>query len=109
MSALDALLGAAEETPTDEDDPPPPPPSTKITIDATKPGARSSPSPSPFASALTEAPSTPSASEPDYDPDFDPLGLGPRWDVPWGWPTTLGTLFLVDAMFYVRCARRGVG
>ena len=55
--------------------------------------------------ALTDdpAPSTPSR-RPDpldaYDPEFDPLGLGPRWDVPWSWPTLLLTLVTVEASFY---------
>ena len=55
--------------------------------------------------ALTDepAPSTPSRrSDPldAYDPEFDPLGLGPRWDVPWSWPTLALTLVAVEASFY---------
>ena len=36
-----------------------------------------------------------------YDPDFDPLGLGPRWEVPWGAPTLISTLIAVEASFYL--------
>ena len=36
-----------------------------------------------------------------YDPDFDPLGLGPRWEVPWGAPTLVATLVAVEASFYL--------
>ena len=36
-----------------------------------------------------------------YDPDFDPLGLGPRWEVPWGAPTLIATLIAVEASFYL--------
>ena len=35
-----------------------------------------------------------------YDPEFDPLSLGPRWVVPWGGPTVLLTLLAVESGFY---------
>ena len=35
-----------------------------------------------------------------YDPEFDPLGLGPRWEVPWGAPTLLLGLFGVESCFF---------
>ena len=41
------------------------------------------------------------AVDEQYDPDFDPLGLGPRWEVPWGAPTLIATLVAVEASFYV--------
>ena len=36
-----------------------------------------------------------------YDPEFDPLGLGPRWEVPWGATTLIATLVAVEASFYL--------
>ena len=35
-----------------------------------------------------------------YDPEKDPLGLGPQWVVPWGAPTTLFALLAVESGFY---------
>ena len=36
-----------------------------------------------------------------YDPEFAPLGLGPRWEVPWGATTLIATLVAVEASFYL--------
>jgi hypothetical protein len=36
-----------------------------------------------------------------YDPEFDPLGLGPRWEVPWEWPTLVVALVSVEGSFFV--------
>ncbi len=35
-----------------------------------------------------------------YDPEKDPLGLGPQWVVPWGAPTTLFALLAVESGFF---------
>ena len=35
-----------------------------------------------------------------YDPEFDPLGLGPQWVVPWGGLTMFLTLLAVESGFY---------
>ena len=35
-----------------------------------------------------------------YDPEKDPLGLGPQWVVPWGAPTIFFALLAVESGFY---------
>jgi membrane protease YdiL (CAAX protease family) len=113
ISALDALLGVA---PDPDPDPDPAPDAESASPRPSRAMVSSSPAEttvtrsraeivSAVRGALTDdpAPSTPSR-RPDpldaYDPEFDPLGLGPRWDVPWSWPTLLLTLVTVEASFY---------
>eukprot|EP00227_Mantoniella_beaufortii_P000430 CAMPEP_0197608302 /NCGR_PEP_ID=MMETSP1326-20131121/48825_1 /TAXON_ID=1155430 /ORGANISM="Genus nov. species nov., Strain RCC2288" /LENGTH=246 /DNA_ID=CAMNT_0043176483 /DNA_START=16 /DNA_END=752 /DNA_ORIENTATION=- len=121
MSALDALLGtdtAAEAEAEAAAEAAAASARAAASERATKSdeGTNSNNSNSAVARALTERgmsqqnPSTPnntstSAAGPNgqqpYDPEFDPLGLGPRWEVPWSWPTLVATLFAVEASFFL--------
>lgn len=80
-TAGDDLLGAVARALT---------PSTSESADAGAAGAR----------AAATTPGRPPAAD-QYDPDFDPLGLGPRWSVPWSWPTLVGALVSVEASFFL--------
>ena len=111
ISALDALLGVDSDPEPDVAPPPVPDPSRPSRATVSSSPAETTVTRSraeilgAVRGALTDdpAPSTPSRrSDPldAYDPEFDPLGLGPRWDVPWSWPTLALTLVAVEASFY---------
>ena len=111
ISALDALLGVDADPEPDVAPPRVPDPESASRATVSSSPAETSVTRSRAESlgavrgALTDepAPSTPSRrSDPldAYDPEFDPLGLGPRWDVPWSWPTLALTLVAVEASFY---------
>ena len=111
ISALDALLGVDADPEPDVAPPRVPDPESASRATVSSSPAETSVTRSRAESlgavrgALTDepAPSTPSRrSDPldAYDPEFDPLGLGPRWDVPWSWPTLALTLIAVEASFY---------
>ena len=127
MSALDALLGSSDETEDDgsrnEVQTPRPKPSLTTANDASADDAKATVS-VPLSAVRAALSEKLSGNESDakgtkktssfgdaqklgelspiekYDPEKDPLGLGPQWVVPWGAPTTLFALLAVESGFF---------
>ena len=127
MSALDALLGSSDETEDDgsrnEVQTPRPKPSLTSANDASANDAKATVS-VPLSAVRAALSEKLSGNEIDakgqkktssfgdardgelspiekYDPEKDPLGLGPQWVVPWGAPTTLFALLAVESGFFL--------
>ena len=111
MSALDALLRSSDEA--EEDGPPDENMENKNTApDAASRDAKATVS-VPFGAvraALSDTTLDRDASArgderqsspiEKYDPEKDPLGLGPQWVVPWGAPTIFFALLAVESGFF---------
>lgn len=124
MSALDALLGSSDETEDDgsRNEVHSPRPKPSATADDASRDAKATVS-VPLSAVRAALSEKLSGDENDakgqkktssfgdagdgelspiekYDPEKDPLGLGPQWVVPWGAPTTLFALLAVESGFF---------